>query len=199
MTKHIEEKKYTASDMEKYLEDRYSHPYEWVFLTQVRSSTGSANRIADAMAFNMYQSTGYEILGFEIKVSRSDWLSELKDMSKSNEIMEYCDKWFLVVPDASIVQDGELPKNWGLLVLQGDKLVMKVRPTIMPTKPMPDYFVASIMRRHANEVEKIRNSHIPKSNIEAELKEAEERGYIRGQGYNAKQAQRNQHNPNNIV
>lgn len=185
------ETKYTAADMEKFLSERYSHPYEWVFLTQVRNSTGSADRIADAMAFNMYQSTGYEILGFEIKVSRSDWLLELKHMSKSNDIFEYCDKWFLVVPDADIVKEGELPKNWGLLVLKGDKLVVKVRPTITPTKPMPDHFIASILRRGANEVEKIRSQYILKENIEGEIKKAEERGYERGQGYNGKQAQKN--------
>jgi hypothetical protein len=176
--------------MEKFLSERYSHRYEWVFLTQVRNSTGSADRIADAMAFNMYQSTGYEILGFEIKVSRSDWLSELKHMSKSNDILEYCDKWFLVVPDANIVKDGELPKNWGLLVLKGDKLVVKVRPTLMPVKPMPDHFIASILRRSSNEVERIRSQYILKESIQDEIQKAEQRGYERGQGYNGQQAER---------
>lgn len=185
------EKKYTASDMERFLSERYSHPYEWVFLTQVRSSTGSANRIADAMAFNMYQSTGYEVLGFEIKVSRSDWLSELKNMKKSNDIMEYCDKWFLVVPDIDIVKDGELPKGWGLLVLKDDKLVVKVRPTLQTTKPMPDHFIASILRRGSNEVEKIKSEYIKKDSIKSELEAAEKRGYENGRGYNGKQTERN--------
>ena len=94
--------------MEKHLADRYCDSRQWVFLTQVRSSTGSANRVADAMAFNMYGSTGYEVLGFEIKVSRSDFLAELKDMSKSDELMSYCDKWYLVVPDAEIVKEVRL-------------------------------------------------------------------------------------------
>lgn len=131
------EKSVPAKDRERHLAERYCDCRQWVFLTQVRSSTGGASRIADAMAFNMYGSTGYEILGFEIKVSRSDWLSELKDMSKSDEIMGYCDKWYLVVPDASIVQDGELPKNWGLLVLKDGKLAQKVRPMPQKTEPMP--------------------------------------------------------------
>ena len=167
------DKNQTEESMGKFLASRYSHPYEWVFLTQVRSSTGSANRIADAMAFNMYQSTGHEILGFEIKVSRSDWLSELKNMGKSNELMAYCDKWFLVVSDASIVKEGELPKGWGLLVLKGDKLVMKTRPTLQTTAPIPDHFLASILRRGANEVERIRSTYILKEDIESKIKEAE--------------------------
>lgn len=172
--------------MEKYLADRYCDSRQWVYLTQVRNSTGGADRIADAVAFNMYHSTGYEVIGFEIKVSRSDFLSELKDMSKSNEIMEYCDKWYLVVSDPNIVQDGELPKNWGLLVLKGDKLVQKIRPVTQKPKRMPMHFIASIMRRSADEVTRIKNQHIHRDDIEEEVRKAEERGYERGRGYNGK-------------
>ena len=180
--------KITAKDMENYLSQRYFNP-EWVFLPQVRSSTGSASRIADGMAFNMYQSTGYDIIGFEIKVSRSDWLSELKDMSKSNEIMSYCDKWYLVVPDASIVKDGELPKNWGLLVLKDGKLVQKVRPIPQTTTPMPLAFIASILRRSGDEVAKIRNQYIKKEDIAGEIEQARKRGYEDARGYNGKRTE----------
>ncbi len=182
-------KKYTAEDMEEVLSDRYCDSLQWVFLTQVRSSTGSANRIADAMAFNMYGSTGYEILGFEIKVSRSDFLSELKDMSKSDEIMGYCDKWYLVVPDSKIVQDGELPKNWGLLVLNDGKLVQKVRA--IPKKPetMPLSFIASILRRSGVEVDRIRNQYVKKEDIAKELDNARNDGYKQARGYSGIQTE----------
>lgn len=186
-----ETKKITAKDMEKHLADRYCDSRQWFFLTQVRSSTGSANRTADAMAFNMYGSTGYEILGFEIKVSRSDFLSEMKDMSKSDEIMGYCDKWYLVVPDAKIVQDGELPKNWGLLVLKDGKLAQKVRAIQTKREPIPDYFLASILRRSGDEVERIRNEYVKREDIAGEIEQARKRGYEDAQGYNAKQAERN--------
>lgn len=176
-------KKITSTDMEKYLAERYSDSYQWVFLTQVRSSTGSASRIADAMAFNMYGSTGYEILGFEIKVSRSDWLSELKNMAKSNEIMEYCDKWYLVVSDANIVQDGELPKNWGLLVLKDGKLVQKVRAIATKTTPMELPFIASLLRRSANEIERIKSTYIKKEDIAGEVEKARKKGYEDAKGY----------------
>lgn len=184
-----ETKKVTAKDMEKYLAERYCDSRQWVFLTQVRASTGSANRIADAMAFNMYGSTGYEILGFEIKVSRSDFLNELKDMSKSDEIMSYCDKWYLVVPDASIVKDGELPKNWGLLVLKDGKLTQKVRAITTRKEPLPDYFIASILRRSGDEVERIRNQYIRKEDIAGQIEEARKRGYEDARGYNGKQTE----------
>jgi len=183
------EPKITSKEMEKYLAERYCDSMQWVFLTQVRSSTGSAKRVADAMAFNMYGSTGYEILGFEIKVSRADFLSELKDMSKSNEIMEYCDKWYLVVPDATIVKDGELPKNWGLLMLKDGKLMQKVRATPTKTAQMPPHFIASILRRSGDEVTRIRNQHVRKEDIAGEIEEARKRGYEEARGYNGKQTE----------
>lgn len=186
-----EEKKITAKDMEKHLADRYCDSRQWFFLTQVRSSTGSASRVADAMAFNMYGSTGYEILGFEIKVSRSDFLNELKDMSKSDEIMSYCDKWYLVVPDASIVKEGELPKNWGLLVLKDGKLTQKVRAIATKTTPMPDYFIASLLRRSGDEVERIRGQYIKREDVAGEIEAARKRGYEDARGYNGKQTEEN--------
>lgn len=181
----------TEKEMCQYLAERYCDSRQWFFLTQVRSSTGSASRIADAMAFNMYASTGYEVLGFEIKVSRSDFLSELKDMSKSNEIMHYCDKWFLVVPDETIVKEGELPKNWGLLVLKDEKLVQKVRAIATRSEPIPDYFLASILRRSGDEVERIRNQYIKREDVAGEVEAARKRGYEDGRGYNGKQTEDN--------
>lgn len=179
----------TAKDMEYYLSQRYFDNRQWLFLTQVRSSTGSADRIADAMAFNMFNSTGYEILGFEIKVSRPDFLSELKDMSKSNEIMSYCDKWYLVVSDEKIVQDGELPKNWGLLVLKNNKLVMKVRPVPQKAIPMPMSFIASLLRRSADEVNRIRSNYIKREEIKTEIEEARKKGYEEARGYSGRQTE----------
>lgn len=185
-----ETKKITAKDMEKYLAERYWDSRQWVFLSQVRSSTGGASRIADAMAFSMFASTGYEIIGFEIKVSRSDFLSELKDMSKSDEIMSYCDKWYLVVSDAKIVQDGELPKNWGLLVLKDGKLIQKTRPVPQRPATMPLSFIASILRRSGDEVGKIKNEYIKKEDIEEEVEKARKQGYDAAQGYEGRETKR---------
>lgn len=73
-------------------------------------------RTIDAIAIDLWPSTDNAIHGFEVKVSRSDWLSELKDMSKSEAFRPYLDYFWLVAPDASIVRD-DLPDGWGLMVL----------------------------------------------------------------------------------
>jgi hypothetical protein len=107
-------------------------------------------------------------------------------MAKSNEIMSYCDKWYLVVPDSNMVKDGELPKNWGLLVLKDGKLMQKVRAIPTKTEPMPDYFIASILRRSGNEVERIRQQYIKREDIKGEIEEARNPGIEQGRGYKRK-------------
>ncbi|GAI18718.1 unnamed protein product, partial [marine sediment metagenome] len=97
----------------KYPSDAYA------FLTQVGNATGFiCNRWADAIAMSLWPSRGLEIIGFEIKVSRSDWVKELKKPDKADTIANYCDSWYLVLGDESILRLGELPMEWGLMVPQ---------------------------------------------------------------------------------
>lgn len=106
----------------------------WVRAEHVRSSQTAWRllSIADFIAVDKYATT-QAIHGHEVKVSRSDWLSELKDPTKSERIKRYCDYWWLVVPDASIVKPGELPADWGLMVQSRQLLRAKVKaPKLTP-------------------------------------------------------------------
>ena len=77
----------------------------FAFMEQVGNATGwECNRHADAIVVSLWKSRGLEIMGFETKVSRSDWLKELKQPEKADEISKYCHRWYLVVGDESIVQ-----------------------------------------------------------------------------------------------
>ena len=54
--------------------------------------------------------------GFEIKVSRADWLSEHRTAGAKSELWRsYCNYWWLVVPHRELVKPAELPDGWGLL------------------------------------------------------------------------------------
>jgi hypothetical protein len=81
--------------------------------------TGYFGRIADALVMDCWPSGGNEFHGFEIKVSRSDWLHELKDPLKAEAFKKYMDRWWLVTPTKDIVKPGELPPGWGHLTLSG--------------------------------------------------------------------------------
>lgn len=94
-------------------------------------------RTADFMAIDAWESKGHRIHGIEVKVSRSDWLTELKDPEKAETFKRYCDHWWLAVSDAAIVRD-DLPAGWGLLVLQpnGTLCAKRQAPRLTP-EPMP--------------------------------------------------------------
>lgn len=84
--------------------------------------------------------------GHEVKVSRSDWLAELRDPSKAEAFRRHMHFWWLVVSDKSIVRD-DLPDGWGLMVKSGDKLRALVKPTPnMEPDPMPNGLVGALIR-----------------------------------------------------
>lgn len=102
------------------LRKRYPPP-EFAFFEEVRNRTGYATgveapreRYADAIALGLFPSAGLPLIGFEVKVSRADWLRELKDATKANAVQRYCDRWYVVAPAGTVRRD-ELPKGWGCL------------------------------------------------------------------------------------
>ena len=136
----------------------------------VRSTTGtSASRTADAIAFSLWPSRGLELEGFEMKSSRSDWLREKDAPEKADEIAKFCDRWWLVIADEKIVQDGELPPTWGLLVYKKDKLVCRKQAPKLDPKPMERGFIASLFRN-------IQATSVPKVEINAKIEDASARG-----------------------
>jgi len=57
-----------------------------------------------------------DVHGYEVKVSRSDWLREVRTQGrKSMSWRGACSHWWIVVPDAAIVKPEELEPGWGLL------------------------------------------------------------------------------------
>jgi hypothetical protein len=117
-------------------------------LWEVGNSTGQkCTRHADCVVMSLWPSRGLEVIGIEIKSSRSDWQKELVEPAKADSIFRYCDRWFLAVSDDKIVRHGELPANWGLMVLNGDKLIAKTSAAPLAPVPLDRGFVAAMLRR----------------------------------------------------
>lgn len=123
-------------------------PPEWSLFFEVGDATGTKqSRWADAVAMNLYPSRGLEIHGFEIKVSRSDWLRELKDPSKSAAVQRYCDRWWVVCPDG-IIKPGELPPTWGHYQANENRTIRQVvAAPKLEAEPVTRSFMAALMRR----------------------------------------------------
>lgn len=124
--------------------------HSYAFLEQVGNATGwDCNRHADALAISLWASRGLAITGFEVKVSRQDWIKELKHPEKADPIAKYCHSWYLVVGNKDIVQFGELPMNWGLMIPHTKNTLKIVKPAVINKDPEPVdmSFMCAILRR----------------------------------------------------
>lgn len=164
------------------LQKKFGKP-EYAFLRQVRNATGYPGRVrtADALAMGLWPSRGLHLHGFEIKVSRSDWAHELKQPQKAEEIARYCHFWWLAVPDAEIVRDGELPAPWGLIAV-GSGAPKIVKQATLAEHPMPPSmeFFASLLRSVSEEDTALGDV---RKLMEKELRTAEKKGREEGENF----------------
>lgn len=137
--------------------ERYGNGYRWAYAEHVKSETGFAIhkklRIADAIAVDCWTSKGQEIHGHEVKVSRSDWLAELRDPEKAEAFRPYVNRWWLVVPDLSIVRD-DLPDGWGLMLATGKATRIVRRAPLLDPLPMDRPMLAALLRATAKTAER---------------------------------------------
>lgn len=136
----------------RHLGSKGSNGAGWAYFNEVPLATGYGHqqRFADALAMSLYPSRGLVLHGYEVKASRSDWLKELHDPSKADGFIKHCDYWWLVT-EPDVVEEGELPATWGLLVRRGTKLVSKVKAPELDPQPYTRDFLSGILRAAAVE------------------------------------------------
>lgn len=161
----------TVDAQEVYVALQQRHPEpEWLYMPQVRTKTGGSDtvgadldsvRYLDAFAMNCYESKGFRRVGYEIKVSRGDWLRELEDPRKRAQGYFLCHEfWYAVAPGVYHAGDevdvSIRGKKWtnaldgcGIIEVQPDGTLRVIRrATKREAWPMPDTFVASLLRQY---------------------------------------------------
>lgn len=123
------------------VEDDGEDPDEWRARWLARPA---GTRRIDVVAVGCWRSTGYAVHGIELKVSRSDWLKELRTPDKAASAARFCDFWWLAVGDAAIVDRSELPAGWGLLVPHGRHLRQAVKPAQLDRVHDPKFTAALV-------------------------------------------------------
>jgi hypothetical protein len=162
----------TAKEVVSALRAHHPSP-EWAVFTELRAGTGYGKRSEqriDLWAIDCYPSKQCRRLAYEVKVSRQDFLNELKDPLKRRGALLLSNEFWFVGPEG-FAKPEEIPIECGLLVIrrkvsdergswsQGWRPIRKskyecksvidapVRESILPTWR----FVASLARRIARE------------------------------------------------
>lgn len=152
-----------AHEVKQALHRRYNKPSQgrdgeqWVCIEEARSGAGfDGNKgQCDFLAVNTWRSRGLELIGHEVKVSMSDWKSELASPEKAERFARFCRRWYVVVPSelASKIQD-EVPPAWGLLSMSAAGRLTERQKAAKrePVDPVPAWWwvgwLAQIDRQH---------------------------------------------------
>lgn len=93
-----------------------------------------AQRRADAIVLEY---TGQRrVIGYEIKISRADWLRELADPTKSEWWSTRCHEWWIATAP-NVVRPGEVPQRWGHVELRKTRLYTRQTPQRIGHGPPP--------------------------------------------------------------
>lgn len=123
---------FTTPQVMDMLSKKYGENGEYIVLFDCPDTVGmKQERRCDAVALGMWSRTNYNIHGFEIKISRGDWLRELKQPNKSDPFIGKCDYWWLVTGNIAIAKPEEIPEYWGWLNATGSGLRI-----MRPPKPI---------------------------------------------------------------
>lgn len=125
------------------LRSKYAAP-EWLLFEEI--SLDGMGRV-DGVAINCWSSSGFEIHGFELKASRSDWLREMKRMEKSARAFDFCHRWWLVTAPGVALPD-EIPTGWGWYQLNAKDQLRKMRPApATEAKPLGMRQIVNLLSR----------------------------------------------------
>jgi len=133
------------------------------------------SRSADYIVVSLWPSRGLYVSGIELKSFRGDWLNELKNPKKAENIFKYCDYFWLLTVDDTIAKIEEIPATWGWMCIKGGKVtVKKEAPKLLP-EGISNHFMAAMLKRAQD-----KTNFVHKDSIQDKINEANERGKVEG-------------------
>jgi len=139
---------------------KQNHPLNdgWIFLSELRTATGygpsselDTHRYIDAFAIHTGRTKNLLRVAYEIKVSRADWLSELKDCRKRTQAYFLSNRFYYAVTHGIIdprKDNLDCLDGCGVLEIQEDGSMELLRAALTREAwPMPNSFVASVLRK----------------------------------------------------
>lgn len=154
----------TATEILVLLEKKHApHPMQsghgdWFFIPELRLGTGflGSDSRMDAFAMQQTPSKGHTRIGYEIKVSRADFMRDIAKADKHRQARMFVNEFWFVAPKGVIPRE-KLPIWAGLLevvtarndgsTLENPQLHVTVRAAFCESEPPTWNFVAALVRR----------------------------------------------------
>lgn len=132
-------------------------PREFVFMEQIPNGTGAAcSSWVDAGVVSLWPSNGIWWAAFEVKVSRADFLNELKNPGKNAWAKKSFHQFWYVAPK-DVVKESELPEGCGWMYPRGNVLCIGRHASMRENIEINEVTVATLARAMHKDVEK--NNH----------------------------------------
>ena len=118
----------------------------WVLFEELSGHPSFNPRRIDLWAMNCWESKR-EMVAYEVKVSRSDFLHEMKQPQKRRYALMYSNKFFFATP-IGLIRHEELPPEAGLVEVDAEGKCHEKVPALWRDCYPPSWnFVASLGRR----------------------------------------------------
>lgn len=128
-----------------------------IILHEVSNATGGrAQRWIDMAVVETWPSRGYLVHGIEIKISRGDWLRELKNPAKAEALHRHCDLWWIATANkGTILSTDELPPGWGWIEVKPERTVVVVKAQRQERpQHLTREFTAALLRSQSRDMAK---------------------------------------------
>ncbi|VAW72231.1 hypothetical protein MNBD_GAMMA12-1661 [hydrothermal vent metagenome] len=131
---------------------------EWALFFELRSGTGRKNkalrkkephRYIDAFAINLWPSKKHRKIAYEIKVSRADFLKELKSPEKRQWASEISHQFYFIAPQG-IIRTEELPEGCGLLEVIDDTIIDVIKAPLSEARDFSMTEMCAVARQAMN-------------------------------------------------
>lgn len=142
----------TSQEIKSLLKKRYEDKRQWIFFEECPVGTGwKGSNYIDFYVLAAWPSANNKRIAFEIKVSRQDFLNEIKNPVKRRPALFFSNEFYFIVPKG-LIDIKELPIECGLMEVENGKITTKIaspfRETIRPTWN----FVSALLRKKQCEV-----------------------------------------------
>ncbi len=125
-------------------------PPEWATFAELANGTGGhKSRTIDLYALNVWPSSGFQALAYEVKISRADFRRELDDPTKRAPWEALATETWYAAP-SGVIPVSEVPEGWGLAEWTGTAWKRPRRALQRAIETFPRSFTASLARRSAD-------------------------------------------------